>query len=43
MTKRRVSSTFAGAAGTNADTAGTTYYICIYSNTQLAGRIVVIN
>lgn len=43
MTKRRVSSTSAGASGTNADAAGTTYYIRIYSNTQLAGRIVVTN
>ena len=43
MTKRRVSSTSAGASGTNADTVGTTYYIRIYSNKQLDGRIVVTN
>ena len=41
MAKRRVTSTSAGATGSNADTQGSTYYIRIYSNTQIAGRIVV--
>ena len=41
MAKRRVTSTSAGATGSNADTQGSPYYIRIYSNTQIAGRIVV--